>query len=306
MNFLENFQIKRVQSNQKLFNLSYLDFKGEPPKAEIYSENDSATEHPTTQIQPKILQFVLEDKTIQQTYITNDHTTSNLEDEIKNMIKTEAEIDFQFEVFYKCLYYATYKNKYELPSINWKKINFIKEAFWNFLSYYPKLYIGDDYFFKILDKQANEILETTKIGRATWICINPKAIPYLQRNIKFTSVENIQYEPRNKIPQIGFINNLSVYATEFIPEDQVLMGRSTANEYTPAIMIIQGHEEWIKTEYFDEISFNQKVNITFKSARNVSAIPGAKKTYTLFDFQYEKPSLTKYLLKKFKSFLKLK
>jgi hypothetical protein len=170
MNFIDNFKTYRVDGDQSVAYLSYLE-SNVSTDSNWLSEGEASM--PELSIRPQTLLVQLDNKTIAST-ISNMQIEDlrrvgiNAIEQVKTNLKHEQSINIQREVLTKCENTAKFKNKWE---INQDKcgVKGIRKWFWDLFSYHPEIWIESDKFLSTIFKMSNEIMYSSRMGQSDWI-----------------------------------------------------------------------------------------------------------------------------------------
>jgi hypothetical protein len=299
MKYLDLFKTHLTNEDRKHVYLSYLDF--ETTWVPNWLKEGEA-EMPPISLQPKTLSVQLDNKTVSTT-VSKEHIIdlgrfgTDVIGLHKNALKTEQQINLQKEVLSECEEVAQLKTKYE---INQDKggVKGIRRFFWDLFGYHPEVWIDSDGFFNVLQKSANEIMRSSRMGTADWVVIHPSAMYQFERSKDFQFELNRVIALNDMVSHIGNWRYLKIFTSYLVDEDQILMGRSSSSQTDTLVSIVKGKDEWLQTDIADEKSFQTLWKIGLRTPMKVFAIPGSEKNYLKFKIQYEKPSLRKWIWKR--------
>lgn len=296
MKFLDLFKTHSVKGDQNQVYLSYLDFEtsNEPNWLQ-----EGEAEMSSISLQPKTLSVQLDNKMVSST--TSKEQIIDLKklgidgtEEVKRALIIEQNTNLQKEVITECEEAAQYKNKYE---INQDKggVKGIRRFFWDLFGYHPEVWIDSDGFFDALQKGANEVMRSSRMGTADWVVIHPVAMSRFEQSRDFQFEMSGEIALNDMVSHIGNWRYLKIFTSPLVDENQVLIGRSATTDTDALVSIVKGEDEWLQTEIVDERSFQTLYKIGLKAPMKVFAIPGSEKSYFKFKIQYEKPSLRRWI-----------
>lgn len=307
MNFLDNFNTHQVEGDQRVAHISYIDF--ETPEVPNWLA-EASVEMPQLSIQPKILQVELANKMISaelsEQYMNDlKQIGVNAIEQTKSAMQHEQSINLQKEALTQCVNTSQLKNKWE---INQSKggVKGIRRWFWDLLNYHPDVWIESDNFLHTLFSLSNEIMYSSRMGRSDWIVIHPNAFNRFEGLIDFEFQRNDKIELNNIVSHVGCWNSFKIFTCHLVDETQVLMGRSPKSDHDALISIVKGTDEWLETKIEQPQQFQPHYKLGLRTPMKVFSIPGAERSYIKWNFQYEKPSLRKYLKEKLLQTLKQK
>jgi hypothetical protein len=141
---------------------------------------------------------------------------------------------------------------------------------------------------------------------ANRIGFHPKALNRFEVLTDFVFERNGKIELNDITTHVGNWKSFKIFTCHLVDETQVLMGRSPKSEYDSLVSIVQGTDKWLQIG--DVQSYNTELvqKIRLKTPIKVFSVPGAEKSYIKWNFQYEKPSLRKYLKENILQILKQK
>jgi hypothetical protein len=296
MKFLELFKQHQVKGDQRQVYLSYLDFE---TTQEPNWLKEGEAEMPSISLQPKTLSVQLDNKMVSTTVSKEqimdlDRFGIDGTDQAKNVLRTEQQINLQKEVLSECEEVAQLKTKYE---INQDKggVKGIRRFFWDLFGYHPEVWIDSDGFFDVLQKGANEIMRSSRMGTADWVVIHPMAMYQFERSRDFQFQKDGEITLNEMVSHFGNWRYLKIFTSYLVDEDQILMGRSSTSETDTLVSIVKGKDEWLQTEIVDEKSFQPLYKLGLRTPMKVFVIPGSEKSYLKFKIQHEKPSLRRWI-----------
>jgi len=296
MNFLELFKTYQVKGDQSQYSISYIDSENQKEPNRL--QEDQAEMH-SISLQPKTLSVQLENK-----MVSNTISKEQIQDlrglgidgteEVKRQLVIGQKINLQKKVLTKCEEVARYKTKYE---INQDKggVKGIRRFFWDLFGYHPEVWIDCDEFFDVLQKSSDEVIRSSRIRTADWIVIHPKAMYRLNQSKDFQSEMSEENTSNGIVSNIGNWRHLKVFVSPSIDKNQILMGRESTSDTDTLVSIVKGEDEWFDAEIVDERSFQTLYNLGLRTPMKVFAIPGSEKSYLRWTFQYEKPSLRRWI-----------
>lgn len=296
MKFLDLFKTHRVKGDQTQVYLSYFDFETQNEPNWL---KEGEAEMPYISLQPKTLSVQLDNKMVSAT--VSKEQIMDLKglgidgtEEAKRALVVEQKTNLQKEVLAECGEVAQHKTKYE---INQDKggVKGIRRFIWDLFGYHPEVWIDSDVFFDALQKGANEIMRSSRMGTAGWVVIHPKAMSRFESSRDFQFERSGEVTLNDVVSHIGNWRYLKVFASPLMDENQILIGRCATSDADTLVSIVNAEDEWLETEIVDERSFQTLYKLGLRTSMKVFAIPGSEKSYLRWTFQYEKPSLRRWI-----------
>jgi len=307
MKFIDNFKTYQVEGDQRIAYLSYLESNCSKDSNWL-SEGEASM--PELSIRPQTLSVQLDNKTVASTIsnrqIEDLHGVGiDAIEQVKVTLKSEQSINLQKEVLTECENTAKFKNKWEINQ-NKGGVKGIRRWFWDLFSYHPEIWIESDNFLSTIFSLSNEIAYSSRMGHSDWIIIHPMAFSRFEGLIDFEFERSGRIELNDIITHVGRWKSFKIFTCHLMDETQVLMGRSPKSDHDTLISIVKGPDEWLRVEDLQQYNAEVVQKIGLRTPMKVFSIPGAEKSYIKWNFQYEKPSLRKYLKESFLKILKQK
>lgn len=307
MKFIDNFKTYQVEGDQRIAYLSYLE-SNYSKDSNWLSEGEASM--PELSIRPQTISVQLDNKTVAST-ISNQQIEDlnrvgiDAVEQVKTTLKSEQSRNIQQEVLTECENTAKFKNKWE---INQSKggVKGIRRWFWDLFSYHPEIWIESDNFLHTLFSLSNEIMYSSRMGHSDWIIIHPMAFSRFEGLIDFEFERSGRIELNDIITHVGRWKSFKIFTCHLVDETQVLMGRSPKSDHEALISIVKGPDEWLETKTEQPQHFQPHYKLGLRTPMKVFSIPGAERSYIKWNFQYEKPSLRKYLKENLLKILKQK
>jgi len=297
MKFIENFKTHQVEGNQRIVSLSYLEFTN-PKKSNWLSEGEASMSEFT--IRPQTLEVQLENKTM-----TSKISNQQIEDlnqvgidaieQIKKELKTEQSINIQKHILVECDKIARFKFKWEINQ-NKGGVRGIRRWFWDLFNYHPEIWIESDDFLNVIFKMSHEISKSSRVGAGNnWIVVNPSTLYRFEKCLDFQYERGGTVTTNDIISHVGNLRYLKVFTSHLVEKTQIIMGRGASIEHDNTISIVKGESELLQTETIENQSFKTFQKIRLRTPIKIFSFPDSANNYLQWKFQYEKPSLRKYL-----------
>lgn len=291
MKWTENFNTHRVEGDQRVAHLHYLDLK---EKASTSWLSEGEAQMPELSIQPQVLSVQLENRMVQnrvskEQVLDMQRFGIDAIGEAKKAISQEWDFNLEAELFNHTFALArTMDYKQEFTGI--------KGWFYRLLDYQPLIWFESDEFLDSILKGSNEIIRRTRMGAGGWIVVSPEVATRFEKLNDFVyGSDGRVSELNSRVTQFGKWKHLTIYTSLLIDKDQILMGRKTNSNHDTVVSLVMSDDEWLQSETVSEISFEPVYNLGLRRTFKVFDVPGSENSYLKWQITTKKPSFWKHL-----------